>query len=162
LGGFSPEKAGWSAAPEVGQGLARQKEQCDEMVAQIRSGTFQQYYLYSFGKIERVWDYVCAVAKRSRKEKDMEENLKVKEELIGAINTLNSLLNEPEDLDILEAQRQRRISETDGRIIDLFVKFYKNALDLGVEVGLFSYQKGGTWYPSKEERGMGVPLMPHD
>jgi hypothetical protein len=158
LGGVSSEKAGWSAAPEVGQGLARQKEQCDEMVAQIRSGTFQQYYLYSFGKIERVWDYVCAVAKRSRNDKDIDENAKTSDELITAINLLNTLLNEPEDLDILEAQRQRRISETDGRIIALFVKFYKNTLNLGVEVGLFSYQKGGTWFPTTEEHMLGIPM----
>lgn len=158
MGGFSPEKAGWSAAPEVGQGLARQKEQCDEMVAQIRSGTFQQYYLYSFGKIERVWDYVCAVAMRFRKDKDMAENLLIKKELIRAINLLNSLLNEPEDLDILEAQRQRRISETDGRIIDLFIEFYKNTLNLGVEVGLFSYQKGGNWAPDPNELIKGISV----
>jgi hypothetical protein len=160
LARLTPERAGWSAAPEVSIGLARQKEACDEIVAQIRAGNFQQYYSYAFGKIERVWDYVCAVAKRSQREKQVEETNKVKAELYAALNEFNTLINSPEDLNILEDQRIRRINKLDGLIIAGFVAFYQQTLDLGVEVGMFSYQKGGDWYPEKSERGRGVPFLP--
>ena len=160
MGGISPERAGWSVAPEVGAGLARQKEQCDEMISQIRAGTFQQYYLYTFGKVERMWAYVCAVGRRANKERVIRETDEMKDKLLLRINEFNSLINQPEELDLLEDQRLRAISRIDGEIINLFVSFYQNTLDLGVEIGLFSFQKGGNWYPDKQERGMGVPLMP--
>jgi hypothetical protein len=151
---------GSTAAPEIAIGMARQKEQCDELVAQIRAGTLQQYYLYAFGKIERMWDYVKAVARKSFKEKRIVENEENKAALLAAIENFLILQDNPENIDLLEDRRMKELMALDRKIIRLFVEFYQQTLSLGVDVNLLGYQKGGDWYPEKQERGAGVPILP--
>jgi hypothetical protein len=156
---FGAEKAAWSGAPEIVQYLAYEKAQCDEGMAQIRSGMMEANYAYWFGKMESMWRYIRAVGDKAKIDKAMDLGNLKRTELWDTIIRFNQLANSQESIMLLEQQRLTELVILKGKLINCFDEFYQQIMILGVQVGLLSYQKGGNMQYGKGDRVAGVPRL---
>jgi hypothetical protein len=159
---FTPEKAGWSAAPEATQELARQKAICDEGAAQIRAGYQEEAYAYWFGRMESMWRYILAVSRKGSEaaKKQAEEGGKTKEALWGKILAFVTLRNEPQEaMPIFENEKRIKLMALKSDVISLFDSFYQSIIFLGVDCDLLSFQKGGDYKLPQYQRIRGIPTV---
>jgi hypothetical protein len=156
---ITAEKAGWSGAPQAMEAAVQQKVLCDELVAQVQAGYLEESYPYVLGKLEGAWRFIYAVGKDSKQDEAIKETMDDCVKLRGLVEKHYSMMVSPERLPVLENQRLREMFALKMQIIGLICVFWQEVLILGVKAGIYSYQKGGEWQPSKSDRGMGVPVL---
>jgi hypothetical protein len=156
---ITAERAGWSGAPQMAENLVYQKSICDEAMSYLRAGELSNQYQYWFGRLESVWRTVWAVSRKGGFDNQVKETELRRQELYQAIQAFNKFSMAKENIPILEEQRLKKLGKFQGDVIGKFDAFWQDVLFLGVDVGLFSFQKGGDLRLDKNTRIGGLPVV---